>query len=144
MPPLLPTINACFNLASAICLILGFRAMKREEHKLHGKLMQTAFGFSAAFLVGYLYFHFFANAEERHFEGPGWMKPAYFTMLISHILLAVINLPLVILAMVRGRRHEREKHMGIARFAFPIWMYVSVTGVLIYLILYVWNPGGAS
>ncbi|MFT6364322.1 MAG: uncharacterized membrane protein YozB (DUF420 family) [Planctomycetota bacterium] len=144
MPPILPTINACFNLAATVFLLLGYRAMKREEYKLHGKLMQTAFAFSAAFLVGYVYFHFFAGAEDRNYTGPAWLKPPYFAMLISHIILAVVNLPLILVTLTRGRRRERDAHKRIARIAFPIWLYVSVTGVLIYLVLYVWNPGGVQ
>jgi uncharacterized membrane protein YozB (DUF420 family) len=72
------------------------------------------------------------------------LKPPYFAMLISHIILAVVNLPLILVTLTRGRRRERDAHKRIARIAFPIWLYVSVTGVLIYLVLYVWNPGGVQ
>ena len=139
--PLLPSINAVFNAASAICLVLGLRAKRREEYARHGILMTSALALSAAFLVGYVYFHFFAGAEDRRFTGPGWLRYPYFAMLASHIFLAACNLPLILWAFSLGKRHERERHERITRFAWPIWMYVSVTGVLIYVILYVWAPG---
>jgi putative membrane protein len=144
MPPLLPTINACFNLSATVFLVLGFLAMKRGEYKTHGRLMHVAFGFSVAFLVGYVYFHFFSGAGDRRFEGPAWMKTPYLLMLASHIILAIVNLPLVLFTLARGRAGEIERHVKIARITFPIWLYVSITGVLIYLILYVWNPGGVQ
>jgi uncharacterized membrane protein YozB (DUF420 family) len=144
MAPLLPTLNAVFNLTSAVCLVFGYRAMKREDYRRHGILMQTAFAFSAAFLVGYVYFHFFAGAEDRKYAGPEAWKWPYFGMLASHVILAAVNLPLVLLTLVRGRRGMREEHKRVARFAFPIWLYVSVTGVLIYLILYVMQDGSGG
>lgn len=139
--PLLPTINAVFNASAAVCLVLGLRAKQREEYKRHGLFMTTALGLSAAFLVGYVYFHFFANAEDRKYLGPDWLRWPYFTMLITHIVLAAVNLPLILYAFWLGRRHQRERHVAVTRFAWPIWMYVSVTGVLVYLVLYVWAPG---
>jgi len=139
--PLLPSINAVFNASSAVFLVLGLRAKKRGDYKRHGLLMMTALGLSAAFLVGYVYFHFFAGAEDRHYRGPGWLKVPYLLMLATHILLAAVNLPLILWAFWLGKRHERAKHLRVTRFAWPIWMYVSVTGVLVYLVLYVWAPG---
>lgn len=139
--PLNPTINALFNASSAVCLVLGLRAKTRAEYKLHGLFMTTALALSAAFLVGYVYFHFFAGAEDRKYLGPDWLRWPYFAMLITHIILAVVNLPLILWAFTLGRRGERERHQRVARWAYPIWMYVSVTGVLVYLVLYVWAPG---
>lgn len=139
--PLLPSINAAFNLSSAVCLVLGLRAKKRGEYARHGALMTAALALSAAFLIGYVYFHFFEGAEDRHFKGPEWMRYPYLGMLASHIILAVVNLPLILWAFYLGKRRLREQHLRVTRFAWPIWMYVSVTGVLIYLILYVWAPG---
>lgn len=139
--PLLPTINAILNASAAVFLVLGLRAKQREEYKLHGLLMTTALALSALFLVGYGYFHFIENAEDRRFLGPDWAKIPYFTMLITHIALAAVNLPLILWTFALGRKGAREKHQRVARWAYPIWMYVSVTGVLVYLVLYVWAPG---
>ncbi len=139
--PLLPTSNACYNLSAAVFLVLGLRFKQRGAYKTHGALMTTALGLSAAFLVGYVYFHFFAGAEDRKYLGPDGLRIPYFTMLITHIVLAVVNLPLILWTFWLGRTHQREKHQRVARWAYPIWMYVSVTGVLVYLVLYVWAPG---
>ena len=139
--PLLPSINAVFNASAAICLVFGLRAKNRGAYKQHGLWMTTALGLSAAFLTGYVYFHFFADAEDRRYLGQEWLKWPYFVMLITHIALAMINLPLILWTFALGRKHNRAKHERVARFAYPIWMYVSVTGVLVYLVLYVWAPG---
>lgn len=139
--PLLPTINAFFNASAAVFLVLGLRAKQREDYKRHGLLMTTALVLSAAFLVGYVYFHFFAGVEDRHYTGPAWLRWPYFLMLATHVLLAAVNLPLILWAFWLGKRHQRERHERVTRWAWPIWMYVSVTGVLVYLVLYVWAPG---
>ncbi len=139
--PALPTFNACMNTGAAVCLVLAFAAQRREDYTRHGILMTVALAFSAVFLGGYTYFHLFAGAEDRSYLGPGWLRYPYYAMLASHVLLAIINLPLVLLTYFRGRRHERERHTRLARWAYPIWMYVSVTGILVYLVLYVWAPG---
>ncbi len=139
--PLLPTINAVFNASSGVCLVLGLRARRREDYKRHGFLMTAALVLSAAFLVGYVYFHNFAGVEDRKYTGPDGLRIPYLVMLASHIILAAVNLPLILYAFWLGRRNERARHERVTRFAWPIWMYVSVTGVMIYLVLYVWAPG---
>jgi putative membrane protein len=139
--PLAPSINAVFNAASAVCLVLGLRAKRREDFARHGMWMTAALGLSAAFLVGYVYWHFFAGVPERHYAGPAALKVPYLLMLATHVVLAAVNLPLILWAFWLGKQHRRETHQRVTRFAWPIWMYVSVTGVLVYLVLYVWAPG---
>jgi len=135
------TVNACMNAGSAVCLVSAYVAMKRERYKQHGLLVTAALAFSAVFLTGYIYRHFFSGIPDRPYAGPDAWKIPYLVMLVTHIFLAAVNLPLILIAYLRGRKGDRERHLKIARWAFPIWLYVSVTGVLIYLILYVWFPG---
>ena len=142
--PLLPSINAVFNAASAVCLVFGLAAKRREDFCRHGMWMTSALGLSAAFLVGYVYYHFFSGVPERHYAGPAALKIPYLVMLATHVLLAAVNLPLILWAFWLGRSHRREAHLRVTRFAYPIWMYVSVTGVLVYLVLYVLAPGPAA
>ena len=136
----LPTFNACMNAGAAVFLVAAYVAMKRERYKQHGMLISVALLFSAIFLGGYVYYHFFSGVPEKRYAGPEAWKVPYLVMLATHVVLAAVNLPLILIAYLRGRKGDRERHLKIARWAFPIWLYVSVTGVLIYLILYVWTP----
>ncbi len=132
----LPTLNAALNGTSAVLLALGYLFIRRKKVNLHKACMVSAFVISTLFLVSYLTYHY--HAGSKPFPGEGWTRPVYFTILISHVLLATATLPLSIVTLARGFRGCFEKHRRIARWALPIWLYVSVTGVIVYLLLYHW------
>ncbi len=149
VPTPFPLINACLNSLAALLLLLGWIVIRRPEassdeaaRSLHAKLMRAAFLVSAAFLGSYLWYHFVVVPELGHlgFRGSGVARTAYFALLISHILLAVINLPLVLRVLWLAHKERWESHRKLARITWPIWMYVSVTGVIVYLLLYPLNP----
>ena len=137
----LPTFNALMNTTAALCLVVAFVEMRRERYKQHGLWITAALTASAVFLASYVYYHFFSGVPEKRYAGPDAWRIPYLVMLATHVVLAMVNLPLILLTFLRGRNHDRERHVKLARWAFPIWMYVSVTGVLVYLVLYVWFPG---
>ena len=130
----LPALNASLNATSAILVSLGFIAIKRRKVKLHKALMITAVVVSAAFLTSYVTFHYFG--EENRFQGTGVIRILYFAMLISHVLLAITIVPLVLRTVYLGWRNRLDRHVRLARWTLPLWMYVSVTGVAIYFCLY--------
>jgi len=132
----LPTLNAALNGTSAVLLALGYCFIRRKKVDLHKACMVSAFGTSTLFLVSYLIYHY--HAGSKPFPGEGWTRPVYFTILISHVILATATVPLAILTLARALRSRFEKHRRIARWALPIWLYVSVTGVVVYLMLYRW------
>ncbi len=140
MLDILPTINATLNGIAAILLALGFVAVKRKQITLHKRLMISAFVVSALFLASYLTYHYLKHQAtgkgHTPFEGTGWIRPVYFTLLISHIILAAVNLPMILITMYLAARGRFEKHRRVARWTWPIWMYVSVTGVIVYVMLY--------
>lgn len=131
----LPAVNAALNGACTILLLIGFVFIQKRKISLHRVFMITAFCCSALFLVLYLYFH--AHAGVIRFSGHGWIRPVYFTILISHTILAVVIVPLVLITLSRALRSRFEMHRAIARWTLPIWLYVSVTGVIVYWLLYV-------
>ncbi|MCB9880258.1 MAG: DUF420 domain-containing protein [Planctomycetes bacterium] len=133
----LPALNAILNACAAICMVAGVIAIRTKREKLHVRLMLTAVAFSALFLISYLTYHGFG--ESKKFLVEGFWRYAYFAMLLTHVVLAVVVVPLVILSVVRGLRGQREKHRKIVRITFPIWLYVSVTGVLVYFSVHVWQ-----
>jgi uncharacterized membrane protein YozB (DUF420 family) len=143
---ILPFLNACLNGTSAVLLCGGLAAIKRGDRKLHERLMYSAFAASSAFLASYLYYHFVIVPKVgiTKFNGEGWARNAYYTMLASHVVLAIVNLPLSIRTIYLARRARWQEHKRAAKLTFPIWLYVSVTGVLVYLVLYVWNPAPAA
>jgi uncharacterized membrane protein YozB (DUF420 family) len=102
----------------------------------HKVIMITAVVTSTLFLISYLYYHFHVGSV--HFQGTGWSRPVYFTILISHVTLAVVIVPMVMITLTRALRERFDKHRAIARWTFPLWLYVSVTGVLVYFMLYQW------
>jgi uncharacterized membrane protein YozB (DUF420 family) len=102
----------------------------------HRAVMLTAFGTSCLFLVSYVYYHWPHHGGVVYFHGTGWSRPAYFTILISHTVLAIVIVPLVIITLTRGLSGQFGLHRAIARWTFPLWLYVSVTGVIVYLMLY--------
>jgi len=132
---LLPPFNATCNALSATCLILGWIAIRKKKITRHRNLMVSAFGISVLFLIGYLTRFYLTGAT--HFPGQGFWRTFYFSMLISHSLLAVVNVPLVLRTLYLGLRNRIESHRKWARITLPIWLYVSVTGVLIYFMLYI-------
>ena len=139
-PSRLPLVNATLNGTAAVLLVLGLAAIRSGRRELHGRIMRAAFLVSAAFLASYLWYHFVVIAETgpRRFRHDGWPKKAYLALLLSHVVLAVVNLPMVLRTLWLAHRERWPAHRRLARWTFPLWMYVSVTGVLVYLCLYVW------
>jgi len=131
----LPAVNASLNGACTILLLLGFFAIRARRISLHRFFMVTAFFCSAIFLILYLYFHFHAGIIR--FGGQGWIRPVYFTILITHTTLAVVIVPLVLITLSRALRERFDKHRAIARWTLPLWLYVSITGVIVYWLLYI-------
>lgn len=129
----LPAANAAFNSMSALCLICGYINIRRGNQGTHMRFMLTATGFSALFLVSYVTYHFFHG--DTLFPGQGWVRPVYFFILISHISLSMVALPLILATLWWGLHSQFRTHKRIARWTFPIWLYVSVTGVVVYFFL---------
>jgi putative membrane protein len=130
----LPTVNATLNGISGIFLLTGYVLIKRRQIHAHRNAMLGAFASSSLFLVSYVIYH--AQAGSRPFTGQGAIRYVYFAILISHVVLAAAILPMAIATLSRGLRGRYEEHRRIARKTFPAWMYVSVTGVIVYLMLY--------
>ena len=131
-----PKINATLNGCSAVLLVTGRVLIARGQRASHRGVMLTALGTSTLFLVSYLYYH--AHVGSVHFRGTGWSRSVYFTILISHTILAAAIVPLVVITLNRALRGRFDRHRAIARWTFPLWLYVSVTGVVVYLMLYQW------
>ncbi len=130
----LPTLNAILNGIAATLLATGWVLIKRGRIAQHRACMLAAFGTSALFLVSYVIYH--ANVGSRPFSGQGPIRVVYFAILISHVVLAAAILPLSIVTLRRGLAARYDRHVRIARWTLPIWLYVSVTGVVVYLMLY--------
>lgn len=130
---LLPPLNALLNGTSAVLLLLGLYCIKTGRREAHRRFMITALCVSLLFLTSYLTYHF--QAGTTRYLGTGWLRPVYFTILTTHTILAVCVPPLAIVTLVRALQQRFDQHRQIARIAFPIWLYVSVTGVVIYLML---------
>jgi uncharacterized membrane protein YozB (DUF420 family) len=137
----LPLLDAMLNGLAAVLLVAGLLAIKKGQRVVHERLMKRAFVVSCLFLASYLYYHLaIAKGHPKTFNGEGWTRPAYFTLLISHTVLAVVNLPLVLRTLWLAHKERWDAHKRIAKVTFPIWLYVSVTGVVVYVVLYHWNP----
>jgi putative membrane protein len=132
----LPTVNAVLNGASAALLAAGFGFIRRRRVAAHRACMLGAFAVSVLFLVCYLVYHY--HAGSRRFAGAGWIRPVYFMLLVSHIVLAAAVVPLALTTIYRGLSAQLSRHVRLARWTLPIWLYVSVTGVVVYLFLYHW------
>lgn len=130
----LPTVNATLNSASALLLSVGYFFIRQKRITAHKICMISAFATSILFLASYLFYHY--NIGSKSFTGQGWIRPVYFTILISHTILAMVIVPLVIITLSRALKARFVKHKKIARWTLPIWLYVSVTGVTVYLMLY--------
>jgi uncharacterized membrane protein YozB (DUF420 family) len=129
-----PVINATLNGCSAVFLVIGRTLIARGKIAAHRAVMLTAFATSSLFLASYLYYH--AHVGSVHFRGTGWSRPVYFTILTSHTILAVVIVPMVLITLSHALREKFDRHRAIARWTFPLWLYVSVTGVVVYLMLY--------
>lgn len=134
----LPTLNAILNGTSAILLAAGYGFIRRRRVAAHRACMLTAFGVSMLFLVSYVVYH--AQAGSRPFGGAGWLRWLYFPLLISHIALAAAIVPFALTTVYRAWRGDFVRHRWIARWTLPVWFYVSVTGVLVYWMLYHFAP----
>lgn len=132
LPPLNATLNAC----ATVFIILGLCFIKAGKQRLHIASMVTALLFSAVFLGCYLYYHF--HVLHVKFAGTGPAKVFYYSLLISHVFLAIVNLPMIIMTVIPALRRRFDKHKRMARWTAPIWLYVSVTGVIVYQMCYVW------
>jgi uncharacterized membrane protein YozB (DUF420 family) len=130
----LPALNASLNAIAATLLAIGYVLIRRGQIERHRRVMITAFATSALFLTSYLIYH--ANVGSRPFPGQGAMRALYFVILITHIVLAAAVLPLALVTLSRGLAARYDRHRAIARWTLPIWLYVSVTGVIVYLMLY--------
>jgi uncharacterized membrane protein YozB (DUF420 family) len=134
---LLPAVNAGLNSASAVLLVLGWIAIKRRWITVHKGMMLAALVVSGLFLASYLYYHFgVQDPELSKFRGEGWVRPAYFALLISHVILAVVVTPMALVTAYLGLRDRLTAHVRLARWTLPLWLYVSVTGVIVYVMLY--------
>src|SRR5262249_4204177 len=137
----LPALNAVLNSASAILMVTGHRFMHKNRIAAHRTCMIAAVCSSALFLISYLYYHFHAGVIR--FQGTGWIRGLYFGVLISHSILAVAIVPMVLATLWFGLRARFDSHRPFARYTYPLWLYVSVTGVLIYFMVYHWfAPAG--
>lgn len=130
----LPTVNACLNSISTLLLTAGYLFIRRGDVQRHRLAMAGAFVTSCVFLTSYLIYH--SQAGSVPFTKQGWVRPVYFAILISHIILAAAIVPLALVTLYHAWRERFDKHRRIARWTWPIWMYVSITGVAIYLMLY--------
>ena len=130
----LPALNATLNATAAVFLVTGYILIKLGRRRLHKRCMLAALAASSAFLTSYVIYH--ATTGSRPFAGRGTIRVVYFAILITHVVLAATVLPLALTTAARGLRADYPRHVKIARWTFPIWLYVSVTGVVIYVMLY--------
>ncbi len=133
----LPGADAAFNALSASCLVLGYINIRRRKRLVHMRFMVSATVFSALFLLSYITYHYFHG--DTQFPGHGWIRPVYFLILITHITLSMVALPLILATLWYALRSQFRFHRGVARWTFPIWLYVSVTGVIVYFILHAYT-----
>ncbi len=132
----LPALNAILNSCATALIVCGLIAIKHRQPKVHATFMIAALAVSAVFLVSYLIYHY--HVGHVRFAGEGAVRVVYFTILISHLILAIANLPMIILTVIPALRQRYDKHRRLARITAPVWLYVSITGVIIYLMCYRW------
>lgn len=130
----LPTVNAALNSLSAALLVVGFIYIRSKNRRAHKACMLAALGCSTLFLICYLVYHYQVGSVP--FKGQGWIRPVYFSILLTHTILAAAVVPLALITLTRGLRERFDAHRRIARWTFPVWLYVSVTGVVVYWMLY--------
>jgi len=129
-----PVIEAGLNGSTAVLLLIGRNFIKRGRMAAHRATMIAALVCSSIFLTLYVYYHL--HVGDVRFQGQGWSRPLYFSILISHTILAIVIVPMVIITLIRALRERFDRHRAIARWTYPLWMYVSVTGVIVYFMLY--------
>lgn len=135
-PTFFPALNAVLNGTSGVLIGSGLYLIRRGRLQAHKRTMLAAFITSTLFLISYLYYHLVLRAGVSHFQGEGLSRPLYFSILISHTILAVVVVPFILVTLYRALKGSFARHKAIAPYTFTIWMYVSVTGVVIYLMLY--------
>ena len=136
----LPHLNAILNSTSALLLLAGFSFIRRGRIQAHRNCQVSAVVTSALFLISYLTYHYYHGATK--FPGQGFVRPFYFTLLFTHTILAIVIVPLILITLYRAARGDFARHRRIARWTLPLWLYVSVTGVIVYLMLYHLYPSG--
>ncbi len=136
----LPAINATLNATSGVLLLIAYVLIKRKRIAQHRRFMLAACFTSIAFLCCYVLNHYLRHGVVTPFKGTGAIRPIYFTLLTTHTVLAIVIVPMAILSVWNGLKMRVPQHRRIARWTFPLWMYVSVTGVLVYFFLYQWFP----
>jgi len=137
VPPqyaMFPVIDASLNGASAVLLVTGRTLIKQGKMAAHRAVMIAALLSSSIFLACYLYYHWHVGSVR--FQGQGWSRPVYFSILISHTILAAVIVPMIIITLSRALHERFDRHRAIARWTYPLWLYVSVTGVIVYFMLY--------
>jgi uncharacterized membrane protein YozB (DUF420 family) len=134
-------LNASLNGLSAFLLAVGYVAIRRGKVNVHKRFMISAFCVSTMFLVSYLVYHF--RVGHVVFQGQGWIRPVYFALLLSHTILAVVIVPMILVTLRRAWLEKFDRHRMIARWTWPLWMYVSVTGVIVYLLVYQIYPSAS-
>lgn len=134
----LAPLDAILNATAALLLIAGFIAIRRHRVRAHRAFMLSAFAVSVAFFISYCIYHY--HVGDVRFAGQGAVRPVYFTILISHVTLAAVIVPLVLITLTRALRGRFIRHRAIARWTLPIWIYVSITGVIVYLMLFRFYP----
>jgi putative membrane protein len=140
----IPAFNASLNAVATVLIVAGYGLIRAKRVAAHRACMTTAIGVSAVFLVGYVTHKILVRGVHTPFGGEGAIRTVYVVMLVSHIILAMAIVPLVLRTFFLARRGDFVRHRKWARVTFPIWLYVSVTGVLVYLFLYVWFPANAA
>jgi uncharacterized membrane protein YozB (DUF420 family) len=132
-------LNASLNGTSAILLACGYAAIRTGKIKVHKAFMIAAFAVSTVFLISYLIYHY--RVGHVVFQGQGWIRPVYFALLLSHTVLAIVIVPMILVTLRRAWLEKFDKHRVIARWTLPLWFYVSVTGVIVYILLYqIYSP----
>jgi uncharacterized membrane protein YozB (DUF420 family) len=138
--PFFPAWNASLNALSGVLLLIGYAFIRQKRIDVHRRFMLAACASSTLFLISYVTYHALRGGVVTKFTGTGAIRTIYFAILTSHTILAVVILPLAIVTVVNGLRMRVPQHRRVARWTFPIWMYVSITGVLVYFFLYHWFP----
>lgn len=131
----LPAVYSAINCLVAVCLVLAVLAVKRGDIARHRRFIAAAMVLSGLFLLAYVIYHF--TSEEIKYTGTGWVRPVYFSLLISHVVLAAVSLPFILLAYLSGWADRRPAHRRLVKFVFPMWFYVAVSGPVVYLMLHV-------
>jgi putative membrane protein len=139
-PSFFPPLNASLNALSGVFLLIAFVLIKQKRIQAHKRFMLAACATSVLFLFCYVTYHSLRGGVVTRFSGTGAMRTLYLTILTSHTILAIVILPLAVLSVFNGLKMRVERHRRVARWTFPLWMYVSVTGVLVYFFLYQWFP----